>query len=350
MARNIVYLLEQLLVEIRVEGKYMGWNRRGVMLGKEIIVIIAKRIQSVFLDSVLLALRIYWCIPFCDTFLFNHFNYRKGFYSHLIPIHYPTVPILPLCTLHSPPLYLPLSPLSSPLLPFAPFSHYAYLSRVLVVTFLTMSTETVPQDQTTNQPQPTTFYERISQSSHPVCLVCYMFFRGAPLFIYLFGNLFIGFITKQNQFIFLFITVILLVCADFWNLKNIGGRLLVGLRWWNETIPIENQPGEFENVWVFELADPTRYINPIDSYMFWLLLYVVPVVWGVFAFLALVRFEFLYLILVVVAISLSCTNAMAFTKCDKFGKANLVANDVVGSMFSRVGGNVLGRFWGSSLT
>lgn len=41
----------------------------------------------------------------------------------------------------------------------------------------------------------------------------------------------------------------LLLAADFWNTKNVAGRLLVGLRWWNETSP------EGASIWVFETAD-----------------------------------------------------------------------------------------------
>jgi hypothetical protein len=33
---------------------------------------------------------------------------------------------------------------------------------------------------------------------------------------------------------------------DFWTVKNVSGRLLVGLRWWNEI----KEDGE--SVWVFE--------------------------------------------------------------------------------------------------
>ncbi|EGW32403.1 Golgi apparatus membrane protein TVP23 [Spathaspora passalidarum NRRL Y-27907] len=196
------------------------------------------------------------------------------------------------------------------------------------------------QGQQTTNNVPETWVERIRQSSHPIALLFYMFFRLAPIFIYIFGNFFIGFFTTQNRFILHFITLILLVSADFWNLKNISGRLLVGLRWWNETNPIEGQVGEFENVWVFETADPNRYINPIDSKMFWLLLYGQPIAWGVLGLLAVLKFQFLYLMLIAISISLSVTNALAFTKCDKFGKANSFANDLfsraTGSMFSRL--------------
>lgn len=96
---------------------------------------------------------------------------------------------------------------------------------------------------------------------------------------------------------------------------------------------------EFENVWVFESADPTRYINPIDSKVFWTLLYVQPVAWVVFAVMAVLKLELLYLIVVSIGVFLSVTNAVAFTKCDKFGKANVVANDI----FSRATGEVFSR-------
>ena len=44
----------------------------------------------------------------------------------------------------------------------------------------------------------------------------------------------------------LFITVILLLAFDFWTVKNVTGRLLVGLRWWNRV----KEDGSSE--WVFE--------------------------------------------------------------------------------------------------
>ena len=42
------------------------------------------------------------------------------------------------------------------------------------------------------------------------------------------------------------ISVVLLLAADFWTVKNVTGRLLVGLRWWNKV----NEDGSTE--WVFE--------------------------------------------------------------------------------------------------
>lgn len=184
-----------------------------------------------------------------------------------------------------------------------------------------------------------TLLERLKESSHPSALFFYIFFRLSPIFMYLFGNLVLMLVTKESRFILHFIVLILLVSADFWNVKNISGRLLVGLRWWNET-SLKEGLVDFENVWVFETADPNRYINPIDSKVFWALLYIQPVLWIILAIMALLKFELLYLLLIAISLSLSLTNAVAFTKCDKFGKANTVAND----LFSRATTGMFSRF------
>lgn len=92
----------------------------------------------------------------------------------------------------------------------------------------------------------------------------------------------------------IFIITILLLAADFYYLKNIAGRRLVGLRWWNEVDP---QTGDSQ--WVFESSDPsTKVVNATDSRFFWLALYVQPILWVVMAVLALIRLQFLWLPLV----------------------------------------------------
>jgi hypothetical protein len=110
----------------------------------------------------------------------------------------------------------------------------------------------------------------------------------ASLLLYLFGLLFI------HSFILVFITCILLLSIDFYYLKNIAGRRLVGLRWWNEVNP---QTGESH--WVFESSDPeTKIINATDSRFFWIALYSQPLLWVALAVVAVVRFEFIWLTLV----------------------------------------------------
>ena len=79
------------------------------------------------------------------------------------------------------------------------------------------------------------------------CVLCcrvacffHLFFKGAALAMYLIGLLLL------KNFVAGFIVCILLLAFDFWTVKNVSGRLLVGLRWWNEV----KEDGT--NVWVFE--------------------------------------------------------------------------------------------------
>lgn len=62
---------------------------------------------------------------------------------------------------------------------------------------------------------------------HPYVAIFHLLFRGAAVFTYIFFGLY------DDTFITTFVFVILLLSADFWTVKNITGRLLVGLRWWN---------------------------------------------------------------------------------------------------------------------
>ncbi len=148
----------------------------------------------------------------------------------------------------------------------------------------------------------------------------------------------------------------LLLAADFYYLKNIAGRRLVGLRWWNEV-----DTGTGDSHWVFESQDRSggdggvvqnatdkRYVcrfvllgwgfwgvggkggggrgvwdgvggiagcerrrgrngaNVWDYRFFWLALYAQPGLWIGLAIFAIVKFEFTWLILVGESVPLSC--------------------------------------------
>jgi hypothetical protein len=94
--------------------------------------------------------------------------------------------------------------------------------------------------------------------------------------------------------ILVFIITLLLLAADFYYLKNIAGRRLVGLRWWNE---VNTTTGDSH--WVFESSDPnTRTITATDKRFFWLSLYVTPAFWIGLAILAVIQLSVIWLSLV----------------------------------------------------
>ncbi|OBT88812.1 hypothetical protein VE02_03181 [Pseudogymnoascus sp. 03VT05] len=204
-------------------------------------------------------------------------------------------------------------------------------------------------------------------SAHPITLLWFLGFRISSLLVYLFGLLF------TSNFVLIFIITILLLAADFYYLKNIAGRRLVGLRWWNE---VDVSTGDSQ--WVFESADPaTKVVNATDSRFFWLAMYAQPCLWVALAVLAVVRFEFIWLTLVgmffcsssffvsigvgemkgywllmcdgiVIALVLTITNTLAFSRCDKFSHASNLAGSALysGGLARNLAGGMVTRFFG----
>jgi len=156
--------------------------------------------------------------------------------------------------------------------------------------------------------------------------------------MYLFGVLFI------RNFVLVFILTLLLLSVDFYYLKNIAGRRLVGLRWWNE---VNTSTGDSH--WVFESApEATRAENKTDKRFFWLSMYIAPALWVGLAILAIVRLQnLIWLVTIVIALALTITNTVAFSRCDKFGQAsNFAGSAFMGGGIARsLAGNMMGRFF-----
>jgi hypothetical protein len=151
--------------------------------------------------------------------------------------------------------------------------------------------------------------------SHPVAALFSVLFKASALIFYIVFSLFI------DNFVIVFVITVLLVALDFWTVKNVSGRTLVGLRWWNEV----DENGH--SVWLFESLDQQALdrLNNADSWLFWWTLYVTPVVWFALGIVAIVRFHFDYLLVVGVALVLSVANIVGFTKCRKDAKKQVQA-------------------------
>eukprot|EP00933_Yihiella_yeosuensis_P055183 TRINITY_DN53890_c0_g1_i1.p1 TRINITY_DN53890_c0_g1~~TRINITY_DN53890_c0_g1_i1.p1 ORF type:complete len:160 (-),score=6.15 TRINITY_DN53890_c0_g1_i1:31-462(-) len=122
------------------------------------------------------------------------------------------------------------------------------------------------------------------------------------MFFYLFGGIF------SSNFIMIFIICILALAADFWTVKNITGRLLVGLRYSNRVLE------DGTNQWIFESSN--KEVPKADSLMFWSTTYLSPVVWVVLG-LIFSGFQLRWLILVAVAVILATTNLIGYWKCQR---------------------------------
>eukprot|EP00521_Asterionellopsis_glacialis_P003628 CAMPEP_0195264520 /NCGR_PEP_ID=MMETSP0706-20130129/10905_1 /TAXON_ID=33640 /ORGANISM="Asterionellopsis glacialis, Strain CCMP134" /LENGTH=242 /DNA_ID=CAMNT_0040318819 /DNA_START=74 /DNA_END=802 /DNA_ORIENTATION=- len=157
----------------------------------------------------------------------------------------------------------------------------------------------------------------LSSSAHPIVCIFHLLFKGGALFLYLFGDSFTG--KSQDSvsganFITVTVICILLLAADFWVVKNITGRLLVGLRWWNKV------EGETTR-WIYESAGDAQVYNKFDKSVFWWGLYATPFVWFWFFFIGVITLHFKWLIITMMALGLSTANVYGYYKCSSDQKA-----------------------------
>ena len=116
-----------------------------------------------------------------------------------------------------------------------------------------------------------------------------------------------------SDFLSIFVLLILLISFDFWTVKNVTGRLLVGLRWWNRI------DDEGRSHWIFENRHNTTDANKDDSFkasdrlsdnsadstIFWTALIIAPILWFILLLVTVFRLnvqwfvciiEFIYII------------------------------------------------------
>jgi len=171
------------------------------------------------------------------------------------------------------------------------------------------------------------------KTSHPVAVFFHLFFKGIAIFCFTILRLF------TDSFIVTFILCILSLAFDFWVVKNITGRLLVGLRWWNEILE------DGSNKWVFESRSDGKVVSRYDSLIFWGGIYLTPPAWVVLGLL-FSGFSVQWLIIVIVALVLSVANLAGYWKCQKDASVKLkrflattVVTAAVNNMNQPQGGN-----------
>lgn len=151
----------------------------------------------------------------------------------------------------------------------------------------------------------------ISRSRHPTVALFHLLFKTLALLVYIFSGLF------TSNFIFVCVVCILLLAFDFWTVKNVTGRLLVGLRWWNYV----KEDGS--NEWVFESLENMSEISAMDKRIFWWGLYIPVFLWGSIFVLDILKLNIQWLVVVVVALAMHIANIVGYTKCSNDAKARM---------------------------
>ncbi|XP_045546465.1 Golgi apparatus membrane protein TVP23 homolog A isoform X4 [Salmo salar] len=140
---------------------------------------------------------------------------------------------------------------------------------------------------------------------HPLASFLHLFFRVAAIVTYLLCDWF------TKSFTSCFIMIITLLSCDFWSVKNVTGRLLVGLRWWNQI----DEDGR--SLWVFEdrKSSPQAGGTEVEARIFWSGLIICPLIWTGFFFTTLFCLNIHWLVLVVASISLQVANLYGYLRC-----------------------------------
>ncbi|XP_029015712.1 Golgi apparatus membrane protein TVP23 homolog B [Betta splendens] len=155
--------------------------------------------------------------------------------------------------------------------------------------------------------------QRKSRIRHPVASFFHLFFRTSAIVVYLLSDII------SSRFIVCMVTIILLLSCDFWTVKNVSGRLLVGLRWWNQV----DEDGKSH--WVFESRKTNNpsTTSSAESQIFWLGLILCPIFWVIFVFSTIVSFKITWLVVVIMGLVLQWANLYGYVRCKVGGKSSL---------------------------
>jgi hypothetical protein len=86
--------------------------------------------------------------------------------------------------------------------------------------------------------------------------------------------------------VIIFVTVLLSCVLDFWCVKNVTGRYLIGLRWWSSSDISSDEDlddqHDGEDGWYFESYNYDVSNSMVDSNIFWFSQVGTTTFWGIF--------------------------------------------------------------------
>ncbi|KAL5965262.1 hypothetical protein TSMEX_006956 [Taenia solium] len=161
-----------------------------------------------------------------------------------------------------------------------------------------------------------------------LALLCHFSARSIALIFYLFCSWF------TTAFIAPVVALLTLFAIDFWLVKNVSGRLLVGLRWWNSI-----DPRTGASKWVFESANSTARSGESVSNresasrrsaarLFWLGLLLFPLIWAILVLVAVFSLKLAWCLVAACGCLAGSVNAYGYLRC-RF-KGSSIGSDTTG--------------------
>ncbi|KAL5103845.1 hypothetical protein TcWFU_002007 [Taenia crassiceps] len=181
-----------------------------------------------------------------------------------------------------------------------------------------------------------------------LALLCHFSARSAALIFYLFCSWF------TTAFIAPVVVLLTFFAIDFWLVKNVSGRLLVGLRWWNSI-----DPRTGSSKWVFESANSTaRNDDSVSSRerasrrsaarLFWLGLLLFPVIWAILVLVAVFSLKLAWCLVAACGCLAGSINAYGYLRC-RF-KGSSISSDSTGDglkglLTAKIARSVISELW-----
>lgn len=157
-------------------------------------------------------------------------------------------------------------------------------------------------------------FDRERSLKHPVAVFFHLLFKVGTIIVYLLCGWF------SDSFITNFVVIVILLSMDFWTVKNISGRLLVGLRWWNYI----DEDGK--SSWMFESRKGRKAtVTVTESRIFWLSLVVCQALWIVFFFGSVFALNFKWVMVALVGTIMNGANLIGYIRC-KWGSGQKISS------------------------
>jgi hypothetical protein len=128
-----------------------------------------------------------------------------------------------------------------------------------------------------------------------------------------------------------------LAAIDFWIVKNITGRLLVGLRWW---VDFEENGDE---KWKFECKVNEKDVNPADDKVFWWTLALFCLIWLLLSVANAISINITNLIICLFCLVMIGFNLYSYYRCSK------AQSDNIKKLAYQYGTNAIGKFMTGSI-
>lgn len=142
------------------------------------------------------------------------------------------------------------------------------------------------------------------QPNHPGVCFFHLVFKIFGVFAYVFLGIVIS--NTLTHFLMVFLSIVF----DFWVTKNITGRHLIGMRWWNDY-----NDEDTEEEWTFESYDYELNFSPIDVNVFWWALGINTIFWTIMFVLKALGLNFLWGLLTFIGCLLNGLNLWGYYRC-----------------------------------